>query len=145
MGRPNSSALDLRASRMAAAPSLTWLEFPRDKSQGLGDLRAGLNRSGPPMSTLPGGSRRPENAQMDTAPSSRLPQPSLTSRARAVFLEGRLQFGQGLHAGAGADALILGHGNTPLVALVIVDCGGHRHNLSLETAIALGSGSPAST
>lgn len=74
-----------------------------------------------------------------------LPQPSLTSRGRAPLLEGRLQFGQALHGGVGADALILGHGDALLIALVIVDRGGHRHNLSLETALALGSGCPAST
>lgn len=73
------------------------------------------------------------------------PQTSLTSCGRTVLLEGRLQFGQALHGGAGADTLILGHSDAPLGALVIMDRGGHWHNLSLETALALGSCCPAST
>lgn len=72
-------------------------------------------------------------------------QPHLTSRGRAPLLKGGLQLGQALHGGAGADALVLGHGDALLCALVVTDRGGDRHDLSLETALALGSGCPAST
>lgn len=91
----------------------------------------------------PGSQRRTPGTE--AAPSSPHPQPSLTSCGRAPLLEGRLQFGQALQGGVGADALIVDHGDTSLSALVVTDRGGHRHNLGLETALALGSGCPAST
>ena len=72
-------------------------------------------------------------------------QPRLTSRGRAPVLKGGLQLGQALHGGVGADALVLGHGDALLCALVVTDRGGDRHDLSLETALSLGSGCPAST
>lgn len=72
-------------------------------------------------------------------------QPRLTSRGRAPVLKGGLQLGQALHGGVGADALILGHSDALLCALVVTDRGGDRHDLGLETALSLGSGCPAST
>lgn len=71
--------------------------------------------------------------------------PTLTSRGRASILEGWLQFGQAFHGGAGADTLILRHGDGFLVTLVIEDSGCHRHDLSMEASSALGACCPAST